>query len=80
MAKNLKRERPRRNWSAEEVQYLQDLCSQGFFVPEIAKILERNPCSIYAKCDMAQIEYSKARKRKQPTLRELLYGKRDVNS
>ncbi|MEY3825866.1 MAG: hypothetical protein RLZZ148_679, partial [Cyanobacteriota bacterium] len=36
----------------------------------------------YAKCDMAQIEYSKAKKRKRPTLRELLYGKeeRDVNS
>lgn len=73
MAKTL---RPRRNWSEEEVEFLKSLCSQGYFVPEIATILERNPCSIYAKCDMAQIEYSKAKKRKRPTLRELLYGRK----
>ena len=76
MAKNLNRKRPRRNWYPKEVELLKSLCEQGYFVPEIATILERNPCSIYAKCHMAQIEYSSARKRKQPTLRELLYGRK----
>jgi hypothetical protein len=80
MAKNLNRERPRRNWDFEEIEVLKSLCSLGYFVPEIAKILKRNPCSIYFKCRTAEIKYSKAKRRKRPTLRELLYGKRDVNS
>jgi IS30 family transposase len=71
-----------RRWTKEEIEELKTLCSQGVSVPQIAKILSRNDCSIYSKCKSLKIEYPKCYevderkpKPKQPTLRERLYGK-----